>query len=101
MLADTSDSQRQELEDAIPPEIASQIMQETLDRHYHETLDHPLPALDNQPPRQAVKSDSGRERVIEWLKYLENSSGKPAGSDDPMANYDFSWMWKELRIRRP
>jgi len=100
MLEDTPDSPEQNPESDIPPEIAEQLMKQTLDKHYRETIDLPVPALGNKTPRQAVKTKAGREQVIEWLKYLENSSGKPADPDDLMASYDFSWIWKELGIER-
>jgi hypothetical protein len=39
----------------------------------------------------------GREKVISWLKYLENGEGHRARRDG-MAPYDFSWMWRELGV---
>lgn len=82
--------------DEVPPEIARQITLEYLDRHYRETLDQPLPALDGKTPRKAVRSAAGRTKVVEWLKYLENASAKNIGS--PMADYDFGWMWDVLGL---
>ncbi|MDB5374140.1 MAG: hypothetical protein JWP04_2782 [Belnapia sp.] len=39
----------------------------------------------------------GREKVVAWLKTLENHSAKrPAG--DPIGDYDFGWMWRELGV---
>ena len=71
-------------------------MQEHLDRHYRETLDQPIPALGDKTPREAVRSATGRKKVVEWLKYLENRSAKAEGT--PMAEYDFRWMWEELGV---
>lgn len=82
--------------DEVPPEILRQITLEHLDRHYRETLDQPLPALDDKTPRKAVRTAAGRKKVVEWLKYLENASAKKVGS--PMADYDFGWMWDELGL---
>lgn len=76
----------------MPPEIAEEIAQEYLNRHYRETLDVPVPALGNISPRNAIKSASGRKNVSQWLKYLENQSERTNGT------YDFRWMWKELGI---
>ncbi len=84
----------------IPPEVAQQIMWQALDRHYRETLDYPIPVLEDKTPRQAVKSKKGRAQVIEWLKYLENQSVQSRKSDVSMAGYDFNWMWEELGIKR-
>jgi hypothetical protein len=100
MLAESSSDQRSEVEENIPPEIAEQIMQRTFDKHYRETLDQPIPALGNKTPRQAVKTNVGRGEVIEWLKYIENSSAKQGTRGGVKAVYDFSWMWEELGISR-
>jgi hypothetical protein len=83
--------------DEIPPEIARQVALEYMDRHYREALDAPVPALGGKSPRQAVRSATGRGKVIEWLKLLENRSAQHR--DDPIAKYDFSWMWAELGLQ--
>lgn len=69
-----------------------------MDRHYRETLDQPVGMLGNKTPRQAARTPKGREKTAEWLKYLENQSAVRPDPADPMASYDFSWMWKELGI---
>ena len=86
-----------ETADEIPPEIAKEIARDYMDRHYRETLDAPIPALGGKSPRQAVRSVAGREKVIAWLKLLENrSAGRGEG---PIAAYDFGWMWAELGLQ--
>lgn len=85
-----------EAADEIPPEIARQLMRDHLDKHYRETLDTPIPALAGKSPRQAVRTSAGREKVIDWLKMLENHSAKHDAG--PLAEYDFGWMWAELGI---
>jgi hypothetical protein len=65
-----------EAADEIPPEIAHQFMWDHLDDHYRETLDAPIPALGGKSPRQAVRTAAGREKVIGWLKMLENRSAE-------------------------
>lgn len=82
--------------DEIPPEIARQLVQEHMDKHYRETLDAPIPALGGKSPREAVRSAVGRQKVIDWLKLLENRTAKHG--DGPIAEYDFSWMWAELGL---
>lgn len=49
-------------------------------------------------PRSAVGTQKGREKVAEWLKYLEFQSASSQNPQDPMATYDFGWMWRELNI---
>jgi hypothetical protein len=35
--------------------------------------------------------------VADWLKYIENGAAK-SGPGDPMATYDFTWMWDQLGL---
>ncbi len=100
MAEDEVNSTPSEAQLDISPEVAQQIMQQTLDSHYRESLDQPIPALDNKTPRQSVKSKKGKAKVIEWLKYLENRSALSQASDIPMSDYDFTWVWEELGIDR-
>ena len=102
LMAD--DTQRQgdrkrELTDAIDPKIAAEIIHNTLDQHYRQCLDEPIPALDNKTPRQCARSKMGREKVIEWLKYLENNELHRA-ADQGQEPYDSSWMWDELKLAK-
>ena len=69
-----------------------------MDRHYRDTLDQPVPALGNKSPRAAVKTASGRAKVADWLKMMENRTAKAGKSDSAMASYRFDWMWTELGI---
>jgi hypothetical protein len=48
-------------------------------------------------PRRATKSAKGREKLVTWLKLLENGVAKHE-SGSAMANYDVTWMWKELGV---
>ncbi|MCV2446310.1 antitoxin Xre/MbcA/ParS toxin-binding domain-containing protein [Paracoccus sp. DMF] len=83
--------------DEIPPDIARQLMRDHLDKHYREVLDAPVPALGGKSPRQAARTADGREKVIDWLKMLENRSA--ANGESPIAEYDFRWMLAELGLR--
>ena len=91
-----SDSDR-ELTDAIDPEIAAEVIHNMLDQHYRQCLDEPIPALDNKTPRQCARSKKGREKVIEWLKHLENNELRRAASQG-QEPYDSRWMWDELKL---
>jgi len=68
-----------------------------MDRYYTALLDQPVPALENKTPRQAAKTAKGRQKLADWLKYLENSTAGQ-GDKSAMSGYDFTWMWKELGI---
>jgi hypothetical protein len=74
------------------------IIHEGLDRHYRDLLDQPIPALGNKSPRASIKTSRGRDKVVDWLKTLENHTAKFAGHNDDMASYDFSWLWAELGV---
>ena len=58
------------------------IIHDGLDRHYRDLLDQPIPVLGNKSPRAAVKTATGRARVVDWLKTLENHTAKFAGGND-------------------
>ncbi len=96
MRADQRRDMQGEAADEIPPEIARQLMRDHLDKHYRETLDAPIPALGGKSPRQAVQTTAGRDKVIDWLKMLENRSA--GHGEGPIAEYDFGWMWSELGL---
>jgi hypothetical protein len=74
------------------------IIRDGLDRHYRALLDQPIPALGNKSPRAAIKTSKGRDKVVDWLKTLENHTANLAGHNDEMASYDFNWLWTELGV---
>lgn len=80
-----------------PPEDAGRIVHESLDTHYRRQIDEPIPLLGDVSPREAATSTEGREKLVAWLKGLENHM---AGFQppDPMANYDVTWLWDELGV---
>ena len=89
---------REETTSDIPPEVAQELVHQLLDRQYRETLDQPVGMLGDKTPRQAAKSATGRQKVAEWIKYLENQTAKQASPTDPMSTYSFDWIWRELGI---
>lgn len=84
----------------IPVEVAIPLVHAMLDRQYRATLDEPVGMLGEITPRQAARTAAGRERLVEWLKYLENRSCNQLDPNDPMATYDFIWIWRELGIEQ-
>lgn len=81
----------------LPPDEQHRILHDAMHRHYRAQLDQPIPALGNISPRKAARSKKGRDKLVAWLKLLENQSAKHE-PDDPMASYDFTWMWEELGV---
>ena len=83
---------------AIPPEVQEKLVHEVLDQHYRASLDEPTPMLGNVSPRAAARTARGREDLVVWLKHLENRSRHTTDRNDPVATYDFTWMWRELNV---
>jgi hypothetical protein len=85
-------------ESGISPQEATELIHNMMDEHYFETLNQPLGMLDNLTPREAAESAKSRKKLVEWLKFIENQSGQQPNDADPMATYDFSWIWAELGV---
>ena len=97
-MAHSTDDKTHANSSDIPEEDQRRIVHESLDRYYREQLDEPIPALGDLSPRQAMRSEKGREKLVAWLKGLENhvARHKPP---EPMAGYDATWLWEELGIK--
>ena len=81
----------------IPPNEMERIVHQMLTREYTKTLDEAVPALGHKTPRALARTKAGRPKVADWLKYIENGAAK-SGPGDPMATYDFTWMWDQLGL---
>lgn len=95
--AQPPDSGGKKATNTIDPAIAAEVIQNMLDQHYRQCLDEPIPMLGNKTPRQCARSEKGREKVIEWLKQLENNELRRAASEGQKP-YDSRWMWEELKL---
>jgi hypothetical protein len=82
----------------IPEEEVCAVIHRQMDRHYRNVLNEPVPALGGETPRAAVKTESGRVKVAEWLKMMENRTAKSGDHNSAMASYNFSWLWAELGL---
>ncbi|WP_245456663.1 hypothetical protein [Rhizobium hidalgonense] len=83
----------------MPPEIAAPLVHAMLDKQYRATLDAPVGMLGETSPRAAARTKAGRQKIAEWLKYLEMRSSSGPNPNDPIATYDFSWIWNELNVQ--
>lgn len=83
----------------MPPEIAAPLVHAMLDKQYRATLDEPVGMLGDTSPRAAARTKAGRQKIAEWLKYLEMRSSSGPNPNDPIATYDFSWIWNELNVQ--
>ncbi|TAN71021.1 MAG: hypothetical protein EPN20_04990 [Magnetospirillum sp.] len=84
-------------ESPLLPEETAEVLRATFEQHYRQTLDTPIPFFDGKSPRQAAKTKRGKERVVAWLKHLENGDARRS-SREGQPSYDFSWMWEELGV---
>lgn len=81
----------------LTPDEERAIIRSVLDQHYAEVLDEPLPMLGNITPRQAARSARGRDKLVAWLKQVENRTARLAG-DEAGEGHDFGWMWDSLGV---
>jgi hypothetical protein len=84
----------------IPPEMQTRLVHAMLDKQYRALLVEPIPMLGDMSPRAAARSALGRQNLAAWLKYLENRARNAPDPNDPMATYDFTWLWRELKVER-
>ena len=83
----------------IPPELKAQVEREFLRRHYERWPDEPVPALGGKTPKSAVRTEKGRQAVIELLKEFELHEARKAlgGGGEP---FDFGFLWKRLGLEK-
>jgi hypothetical protein len=83
----------------LPLEQQAGLVHAALDRQYRALLDRPVPMLGDLAPREAARTARGRDKLAVWLKQLENSCRRQPDPADPLAIYNFAWLWRELRVQ--
>jgi hypothetical protein len=100
-IEEMADSQPAERESPPPsglsPEEEREFVHQTLDRHYRAVLDQPVPMLGDVSPREAARTTGSQEKLVNWLKVLENSNAQ-LGRASAIATYDVRWIWEELGV---
>jgi hypothetical protein len=96
-MASRPSGESKALSSGLSPDEERAVIQESLNRHYMNLLDELMPMLGNMTPRRAAKSAKGREKLVAWLKFLENGAARHGGRS-PMADSDLTWMWEELGV---
>ena len=89
-----------DVEQEIPPDEAVQVIHSYLDDYYRRILDDPHPSVDGKTLQQAARTTKGREKVIDWLKQLENTEYRRAAQQRHKP-YNTSWIWRELGVEAP
>lgn len=95
--SDTDESQEHST-DKIPLEVEQELYTKFIQQHYDKWLDDQLPALDGMTPIQAIRTEEGREKVIDLLKSIENIEERNKKEARPYC--DLSWMWNRLGIEK-
>lgn len=96
MLADLSARPADSLPEEESPEELAAMEAEIAALYHRDWLDQQIPALEDQTPRQAVKTFGGRVRVIRLLKEFEASQDRAAPAGAP--SFDVNELKAELGI---
>jgi hypothetical protein len=97
-LASMKDKPSPEPSEDIPFEVQQEMYTQFMDSHMKKWLKEKIPALGGKSPRQAKMSKTGKQQVIELLKFMENTEEKNRRDGRP--SYDIDWVWGELGIER-
>jgi hypothetical protein len=81
----------------VPEDVRAAVAEEFFGNHYARVLDEPVRVLGDISPRKAVTTAEGREKVVEWLKGVENHHARQAMSGG-LPPFDCGWMWEELGL---
>ena len=74
--------------------VPAQLVLDLKQHHYADWPDQPLPALNGQTPREAVRTAEGRATVDDLLKDMENEEQR----SPPGAAFDFSEIRRTLGL---
>jgi ribosomal protein S24E len=69
-----------------------------MQKHYEGWFQDRIPALDNKTPVEAIKTEQGKQKVVELLKLYEN--GEELNRQESRPVYDLAWVWKRLGLER-
>jgi len=80
----------------IPAEINNEMITQVLESHYSKWPDMPLPALRGKTPREAVRTEPGKRKVVALLRDIENGEEHKRRDGGPA--YDVGRLRQELGI---
>lgn len=81
----------------IPSDVKRDIERQYMEDHYAKWLNMKIPALDGKTPRQAVRNATGKRKVAELLKQIENTEAHKRKAGEYA--YDVSNLRRELGIK--
>lgn len=86
-------------ENDLPPlEIQQQFYNQFMQSQYEKWFHDKIPALDNKTPLEAIKTQQGKEKVIDLLKLYEN--GEEQNKRESRPYYDLAWIWQRLGLKK-
>jgi len=85
-------------DDELPMEVKQQAYTQYMQNHYEGWFHDRIPALDGKTPLEAIRTEDGKEKVIELLKLYEN--GEERNKEEGRPYYDLSWVWQRLGIEK-
>lgn len=83
----------------LPPEALADAIEEVVRRNYAHWADEPIPALDGQTPRQAIRTAAGLERVKGLLRSYEAGEADMARAQG-RREISYQFLWDALQIER-
>jgi SEC-C motif/Protein of unknown function (DUF2384) len=81
----------------LPPAVMTEIIEKHIRQTYADWTDHPLPALDNRTPREAIRTPEGLEQVRFLLHSYEHSEARQA-RDQHRAPVSYDFLWHKLGL---
>ena len=84
-------------EEGEPDSYAQYMMESMMHQKFREWVDYRIPALDVMTPREAVRSENGRDKVVEIIKAMENSEERK--KMEGMSNMDIGFIRDELGLK--
>jgi hypothetical protein len=79
-------------------EVQQQVYTNFMQKHCEKWIKEKIPALGGCTPLQSVKTEEGKNKVIELLKSFENIEEHNKREGRPF--YDLSWMWERLGLKK-
>jgi hypothetical protein len=95
----SSPAKRPDLPEGMDPEVMAGIIEAAILRSYAHWADEPIPALNNQTPRQAIRSAAGLERVKGLLRSYEGGETQQAAQQG-RREISYQFLWDALGLAR-
>ena len=92
-------AKRPGLPEGMDPEVVARAIEGAILRSYAHWADEPIPALNNQTPRQAIRTAAGLERVKGLLRSYEDGEAQQAAQQG-RREISYQFLWDALGLAR-